>query len=643
MKWVKKFGVGSIGILLVAFCMTSMDVNVIFAASEKDDQNHDTMSYLEQEGLFTAMDEDGNVSYIKVTNEDRTKELALPEKKDASTTFDLKRVYDDGETMDIASYDSFEEANAAMMRQSLFRSANSNVAVYTNDRVRSVTNGVVNFRTKSCDVLTYYEEDGTGQRGGINGCYGSDAAYLGTNTDGTKVKFRMAGVTGWVSAADVEILNFDTNDVLSVNYYSITGGRIYHKITIDTTQPYYASSVDVGPMQSYMKEGEYYYSYDGHYFYRTYAQMIADYKSNTYAHAINAGKPYYNYYQYLSFRTKTNITAANFNDLIAKAKGSSSALYNQGSHYITHQNTYGANAALVMGVSINESAWGMSDYALNRNNIFGLNAYDSDPDQASRFASISECIRQFSQTQVSINYLDPNDVSGLYHGSCLGDKSIGMAVKYATAPYWGETNASYVYTLEKNIGKNVDYGKYKIGIKENGTNVNIRKEPNTSSTLLYRTGAWNNYPFLILDTVKGESVNGNTTWYKIATDAPLSSDRTKALQFMPNQGGEYNASVSYAYVSAELLDVVAYGDGQTNPQPDPDPVDPPVTTYKKGDVNGDGYVSSKDYNAVKNHITGYKKLTGDELKRADVNGDGYVSSKDYNAIKNHITGYKPLF
>ncbi|MEG0469644.1 MAG: dockerin type I domain-containing protein [Longicatena sp.] len=36
-------------------------------------------------------------------------------------------------------------------------------------------------------------------------------------------------------------------------------------------------------------------------------------------------------------------------------------------------------------------------------------------------------------------------------------------------------------------------------------------------------------------------------------------------------------------------------------------------------------------------------LTGEELKRADVNNDGYVSSKDYNAIKNHITGYKKLF
>ena len=36
-------------------------------------------------------------------------------------------------------------------------------------------------------------------------------------------------------------------------------------------------------------------------------------------------------------------------------------------------------------------------------------------------------------------------------------------------------------------------------------------------------------------------------------------------------------------------------------------------------------------------------MTGDTLERGDVNDDGYISSKDYNAIKNHITGYKKLF
>lgn len=65
--------------------------------------------------------------------------------------------------------------------------------------------------------------------------------------------------------------------------------------------------------------------------------------------------------------------------------------------------------------------------------------------------------------------------------------------------------------------------------------------------------------------------------------------------------------------------------------------------YNLGDVNGDGYISSKDYNAIKNHITKTKTLSGTNLAVGDVNGDGYISSKDYNAIKNHITGTRKLF
>ncbi|MEG2384714.1 MAG: dockerin type I repeat-containing protein, partial [Erysipelotrichaceae bacterium] len=81
--------------------------------------------------------------------------------------------------------------------------------------------------------------------------------------------------------------------------------------------------------------------------------------------------------------------------------------------------------------------------------------------------------------------------------------------------------------------------------------------------------------------------------------------------------------------------VTYLGDGKGKP------INPPVETIK-GDVNEDGYISSKDYNAIKNHITGYSVLIGERAIKADVNGDGYISSRDYNAIKNHITGVQLL-
>lgn len=98
-----------------------------------------------------------------------------------------------------------------------------------------------------------------------------------------------------------------------------------------------------------------------------------------------------------------------------------------------------------------------------------------------------------------------------------------------------------------------------------------------------------------------------------------------------------------ALVKQEYDRLVEENKQTENPDIPDEEDNPDEIVYLKGDVNGDGYISSKDYNAIKNHITGSKILVDNILKRADVNGDGYISSKDYNAIKNHITGNKKLF
>ncbi|WP_455791948.1 dockerin type I domain-containing protein [Amedibacillus sp. YH-ame10] len=625
MKYAKKAKVIGLGFMLTAITLTSMQMDSVFASDEKNDVSN-AQSTLEKEGIFTALDKDGNITYIKQTNEDITDELELPEKTDTETTFDLKVQIGNAEPETIASYDTFKEANTAMNKKARSRSV-GNLAVYTNDQIRAVTNGVVNFRTKACSVNTNYLGDGEDPDGYTNGCYGADAAYLGTNTDGTKVKFRLAGVTGWVNKDEVQIYDYDNkSQVKSISNYTVEGGRIYHNVTTNMNYAGTDSTQDIGPKQSYMSEGATYYSYDGHYFYTSYARMIADYKANTYNNSINPKTPYYSYYQFLSFRSKTKFSATDFNTRVASVVGSNkSALSNQGANYIDVQNTFGVNAALAFGISVNESGWGRSDYALNRNNIFGIAAFDSDPDNATKFPSVKECILQFSRDIVSIDYTDPLDASGLYHGSSLGDKSVGFNVKYASDPFWSEKAASHVYNLEKNTPNNKDFGNYSIGIKTNGDNINIRKEASTSSTSLYKTGAWNNYSFIILDTVTGQSVNGNTKWYKIATDPPLNASRTQIVRCGHGQGGEYIYTNNYAYVSAEYVRVLNDGnfsDGDYGMIP--------------GDVNGDGTITPADYVKVKNHIMGKSTLTGDSLKAADMNGDGTITPADYVKIKNSI-------
>ena len=71
-----------------------------------------------------------------------------------------------------------------------------------------------------------------------------------------------------------------------------------HHIVQDMTTPGYATSLNNGPAPSYLTPGTIYYSYDGHYFYTSYAAMIDDYKNNRYSNAVNASQPYYNYYQF---------------------------------------------------------------------------------------------------------------------------------------------------------------------------------------------------------------------------------------------------------------------------------------------------------------------------------------------------------
>ena len=56
----------------------------------------------------------------------------------------------------------------------------------------------------------------------------------------------------------------------------------------------------------------------------------------------------------------------------------------------------------------------------------------------------------------------------------------------------------------------------------------------------------------------------------------------------------------------------------------------------KGDVNGDGKVTSTDYIVVRKHILKQTTLTGDKFTKADITGDKKITSLDYIAIRKII-------
>ena len=493
--------------------------------------------------------------------------------------------------------------------------------------VRDLKYGVVNFRTKSSASLnTNYVDAVTGESGYTNGYYAADAAFLGYENG--KVKFMLSGVVGLVNASEVEVL--DATEDWYVSFYRCEQGVLKHYIKNSMYGNSYSSAITVGEMQSYMKNNVYYYSYDGHYFYTDYIDMLDDYLNDTRANAINADEPYYNYYQFVSNRSKTGFTADDINNYVKYYLGSSytsakTKMYQMGQYYIQYQNQYGANALAVFGVSANESAFGTSNIAKTKNNLFGHNAVDSDPDMANGYSSPQNSIKDHAKYYVNLWYSTPK--YSTYHGSFLGDKASGM-LSYASDPYWGEKAAHWAWSLDLYTKDKSDVGKETLVFKDAGA-VNIRKEPSTSSTVLYTTPENANMSFVLLDEVKGSTVSGSDVWYKIQLDVPLNSDRT-AIDY---SGDKYDFAKSYGYIHSSLLskDVLDNDSGGGSGDGGSD-----SGAYKKGDVNNDGKLTPADYVKVKNHIMGNSKLSGKALTAADMNKDGKVTPADYVKIKNEI-------
>lgn len=418
------------------------------------------------------------------------------------------------------------------------------------DRARSTSVKIVNFRANkkgeavSSSQVTEYTEYKTGASGYICGAVGADGAYLGTSNG--KVRFMIAGVIGEVDESKVQVTDLDNAQSYSSYYADST--TLVHHICMNMTTPGWGASVMVGMRPDYLTAGTTYYSYDGHYFYTSYSKMLLDYQSDTRSHAVNAGNPYYNYYQYLPLRTVTEYSGSELDSFINTYAGSSSKMYNTGSTFVNYQNTYGTNALLMASVAACESGWGKSYYALNRNNLFGLNAVDSDTGQAFTFNSVDGCIKDFSETYLSKRYLRPGYT--YYHGAFLGDKSSGINVSYASNPYWGEEIANVAWNLDK-AGGYKDKEKYTIGIKDTDNithnNLNVRKEASTSTAVLYTTGSHSNYSVLI----RGEKDG----FYEIQSDAVLNSGRSA----VDTSSGKYSVDNMYSYISKDYVKIISQG------------------------------------------------------------------------------------
>ena len=434
-----------------------------------------------------------------------------------------------GMIFNISNIKAYEETNE-VIGQTKFVDKDGNintVDVYdgtTNEEynpyARTVsTANMVNFNCSKAKTTTNFTDYYTGQEGYLSKSNAADAAFLGYENG--KVKFMISGIVGLVDPQDVEVLSQGT--YYASNYEVNSSGDLYHYISNNVNATGNQGNKNyIGTGPSYLTKNKEYYSYDGHYFYDNYNTMITDYKNNVRNNAVNPNNPYYSYFQYLPMRSQTTYTGSQISNYLNNKAGSTSKLYNTGDIFIKYQNKYGVNALMAASFAALESGWGKSNIALNKNNLFGLNATDNNPGgNADTFSTVDDCIMNFTSSWMSKRYLNPTYTS-LFRGGYFGDKGSGIFGKYSSDPYEGEKCASIAKNMDASISsKDNDY--YTLGIKDiyltTHTALNVRSSSNTSSSVLYTTIKNPAYSFIIKDAY---TTNG---FYKIQSEV-ASSDGT---------------------------------------------------------------------------------------------------------------------
>ena len=113
-----------------------------------------------------------------------------------------------------------------------------------------------------------------------------------------------------------------------------------------------------------------------------------------------------------------------------------------------------------------------------------------------------------------------------YNGVALGNKMIGINVRYATDPYWGAKTAGHMYRIDQVLGGK-DYQQYKVGITT-GPEVSVRKTPEViNSTNNNRV-----YQYKLAGTIKrldkmpitlSNTLSQTNGWLRIISELPTNN------------------------------------------------------------------------------------------------------------------------
>lgn len=490
--------------------------------------------------------------------------------------FEVDTVKDDGNFEYRGCYSNFDEAKNAMAQlgdDGVVRAADAdNQTTLRHTRIVAMNKGIAYTCTLKNSTVSLNHVSVNGLTGYMNDY--RETGYISTESSDLegngKVRINVGGFECTADLSVIELIPYKyvekgiamhiADDLYvtprQASYTVVQNGNyrdlVYSAYSIFAKNGGYGSydsmSITVGPAADWMVTGKTYYSRDDIHFY------------NDNRMTLSAGT-YYNYYQFEPLRTKTSLSASDLNGFLSQNDRSGiSVIANKGQAFIEAQNTYGMNAALIFAQACLESAYGTSLFARSRNNLFGWNAVDSNPDQADYFKSVDECINQHMGLNLR-GYLYADDWR--FFGGHFGNKASGITVKYASDSYYGLKISAIMYALDKyandNNGNLTEWGSKKVGV------INTYKAPvylsagsNPVYTTEYQPGYQDNNTVVIL----GE----DDDYYKIQSDNILEDGKCKDVLY-DNSVLSYDWNTNAGYMNKSVVTVIYNGRTSTSSEP----------------------------------------------------------------------------
>ena len=233
-------------------------------------------------------------------------------------------------------------------------------------------------------------------------------------SDDKRLAITISGLSGYMKTEDLQALDASKD---FIPYYESDGHRFYHYVAQN-------ASIPVAAHLSDMEVGKKYYSADGLHF-----------------DDFNLENPFL----FKDLTEATNYSAEDLDKVFSLLNINNSLLENKGATFKEAEEHYNINALYLLAHSALESDWGRSKIAKDKNNFFGITAYDTTPYlSAKTFDDVDKGILGATKW-IKENYIDRGR-------TFLGNKASGMNVEYASDPYWGEKIASVMMKINEKLG-----------------------------------------------------------------------------------------------------------------------------------------------------------------------------------------------